>query len=151
MNSYQAKRLRLQLFRERRSRELSEKTSFRMPTHWTQLLMLEEAIHTNGARRARLKLWYAQAEVCMERKAAADDSLCCSFCGKQSVGKLIPSPFARASICDQCIAVSAGIIEDDRLAFSRQFLQGYRIRLPTSIPRASTCLAAIGSGGKLGA
>ena len=116
MNSYQAKRLRLQLFRERRSRELSEKTSFRMPTHWTQLFMLEEAIHTNGARRARLKLWYAQAEVCMERKAAADDSLCCSFCGKQSVGKLIPSPFARASICDQCIAVSAGIIEDDRLA-----------------------------------
>jgi len=54
----------------------------------------------------------------MAREAAADGCLCCSFCGKDqgTVGKLIPSHSVRAYICDQCIAVCAGIIDDDRVA-----------------------------------
>lgn len=42
----------------------------------------------------------------------------CSFCHKtqDTVGKLISSPsdYPRAYICDECIAVCASIIEDDR-------------------------------------
>jgi hypothetical protein len=44
--------------------------------------------------------------------------LCCSFCHKSqdSVSKLISSPsdYPRAYICDECIAVCAVILEDDR-------------------------------------
>jgi hypothetical protein len=44
--------------------------------------------------------------------------LSCSFCHKSedSVGKLISSPsdYPRAYICDECIAVGASILEDDR-------------------------------------
>jgi ATP-dependent protease Clp ATPase subunit len=46
------------------------------------------------------------------------DSLRCSFCTKAQnrVGKLFSSPSdrPRAYICDECIAVCASIIEDDR-------------------------------------
>jgi hypothetical protein len=45
-------------------------------------------------------------------------SLCCSFCQKSqdSVSKLISSPSSapKAYICDECIAVCASILEDDR-------------------------------------
>ena len=44
--------------------------------------------------------------------------LSCSFCHKSedSVGKLISSPsdYPRAYICDECIAVCASILDDDR-------------------------------------
>ncbi len=44
--------------------------------------------------------------------------LSCSFCHKSqdSVSKLISSPsdYPRAYICDECIAVCAAILEDDR-------------------------------------
>src|SRR5258706_3412319 len=44
--------------------------------------------------------------------------LSCSFCQKSqdSVLKLISSPsdYARAYICNECVAVCAGILEDDR-------------------------------------
>jgi len=44
--------------------------------------------------------------------------LACSFCHKSqdSVAKLISSPsdYPRAYICDECIAVCASILEDDR-------------------------------------
>jgi hypothetical protein len=44
--------------------------------------------------------------------------ICCSFCQKSqdSVSKLISSPgdYPRAYICDECIAVCASILEDDR-------------------------------------
>jgi hypothetical protein len=44
--------------------------------------------------------------------------LCCSFCQKSqdSVAKLISSPsnYPRAYICDECVAVCASILEDDR-------------------------------------
>jgi hypothetical protein len=46
------------------------------------------------------------------------DSLYCSFCRKaqSQVSKLISSPsdYPRAYICDECIAVCASILEDDR-------------------------------------
>lgn len=46
------------------------------------------------------------------------NGLCCSFCRKSqdSVSKLISSPsdYPRAYICDECIAVCASILEDDR-------------------------------------
>jgi hypothetical protein len=46
------------------------------------------------------------------------EPLRCSFCGKaqESVGKLISSPSAhsRACICDECVAICASIIVDDR-------------------------------------
>jgi ATP-dependent protease Clp ATPase subunit len=46
-------------------------------------------------------------------------SICCSFCRKSegSVSKLIsnPSDYPRAYICDECIAVCASILEDDRV------------------------------------
>ena len=47
-----------------------------------------------------------------------EEKLQCSFCKKSqdTVGKLISSPsdYPRAYICDECIAVCASIIEDDR-------------------------------------
>jgi ATP-dependent protease Clp ATPase subunit len=55
----------------------------------------------------------------MERKVAADNPRCCSFCGKHqgAVGKLISSPSTpRAFICDQCITVCASVIDDARVA-----------------------------------
>ena len=46
--------------------------------------------------------------------------LYCSFCRKSqdSVAKLITSPsdYPRAYICDECIAVCAGILEDEGIA-----------------------------------
>jgi ClpX C4-type zinc finger len=46
------------------------------------------------------------------------ESLCCYFCHKSQdvVGKLFSSPsdYPRAYICDECIAVCASILEDDR-------------------------------------
>lgn len=46
-------------------------------------------------------------------------SLACSFCHKseEKVGKLISSPsdYSRVYICDECVAVCASIIEDDRI------------------------------------
>jgi hypothetical protein len=55
----------------------------------------------------------------MVRKTDTQPSgLCCSFCHKSqdSVSKLISSPsdYPRAYICDECIAVCASILEDDR-------------------------------------
>lgn len=47
-----------------------------------------------------------------------ENSLECSFCHKREeiVGKLISSPsdYPRAYICNECVAVCASIIEDDR-------------------------------------
>jgi ATP-dependent protease Clp ATPase subunit len=47
-----------------------------------------------------------------------DNSLLCSFCGKsqEKTGKLISSPnnLPRAYICDECVAICAAIIEDDK-------------------------------------
>jgi len=47
-----------------------------------------------------------------------ETSLRCSFCHKseKTVGKLISSPsdYPRAYICDECVAVCASIIGDDR-------------------------------------
>ncbi len=47
-----------------------------------------------------------------------ETSLRCSFCNKsqKNVGKLISSPsdYPRVHICDECVAVCASIIEDDR-------------------------------------
>jgi ATP-dependent protease Clp ATPase subunit len=47
-----------------------------------------------------------------------DNSLLCSFCGKsqEKTGKLISSPnnFPRAYICNECVAICAAIIEDDK-------------------------------------
>lgn len=55
----------------------------------------------------------------MGQSSNADDSLRCSFCHKAqgAVGKLISSPsdYPRAYICDECIAVCAAIVEDDRV------------------------------------
>jgi hypothetical protein len=52
-----------------------------------------------------------------KRAQGVDDSLKCSFCHKSQdlVGKLIssPSPYPRAYICDECIAVCNAIMEDD--------------------------------------
>ena len=46
------------------------------------------------------------------------ESLRCSFCHKpqEGVGKLISSPrdYPRAYICDECVAVCADILEDDK-------------------------------------
>lgn len=55
----------------------------------------------------------------MRRNSPSDqNSLRCSFCRKKqgSVGKLISSPSddPRAYICDECVAVCASIIEDDK-------------------------------------
>ena len=48
-----------------------------------------------------------------------EKSLACSFCRKseKNVGKLISSPsdYDRVYICDECVAVCASIIEDDRI------------------------------------
>ena len=52
------------------------------------------------------------------KRAGTDDTLRCSFCHKSQdvVGKLISSPsdYARAYICDECIAVCNSILEDDK-------------------------------------
>ena len=55
----------------------------------------------------------------MRRTNRSDaESLRCSFCHKsqEAVGKLISSPsdYPRSYICDECAAVCAGIIADDR-------------------------------------
>ena len=46
------------------------------------------------------------------------ESLRCSFCHKsqEAVGKLISSPsdYPRAYICDECVAVCAFVLEDER-------------------------------------
>jgi hypothetical protein len=48
-----------------------------------------------------------------------ENSLRCSFCGKsqKNAGKLISSPrdSPRAYICDECVAICAAIIEDDKI------------------------------------
>jgi hypothetical protein len=53
-----------------------------------------------------------------ERKESRPDPLRCSFCRKpeHAVAKLIstPSDYQRAYICNECVAVCAAIIEDDR-------------------------------------
>jgi ATP-dependent Clp protease ATP-binding subunit ClpX len=50
------------------------------------------------------------------KRASSNDAPICSFCHKSQnvVGKLISSPsdYARAFICDECIAVCHSIIED---------------------------------------
>ena len=52
------------------------------------------------------------------KRAGSDDTLRCSFCHKSQdvVGKLISSPsdYARAYICDECIAVCNSILDDDK-------------------------------------
>jgi len=52
------------------------------------------------------------------KRAGSDDTLRCSFCHKSQdvVGKLISSPsdYARAFICDECIAVCNSILDDDK-------------------------------------
>jgi hypothetical protein len=54
----------------------------------------------------------------MKLRAPRTDVLSCSFCHKSQdyVAKLISSPsdYPRAYICDECIAVCASILEDDR-------------------------------------
>jgi ATP-dependent protease Clp ATPase subunit len=54
----------------------------------------------------------------MKWSKGSDGSLRCSFCDKtqKSVWKLISSPndHPRAYICDECIAICAAIIDDDR-------------------------------------
>src|SRR6201746_884684 len=54
----------------------------------------------------------------MKPRTGSDDSLRCSFCHKSQdvVGKLISSPsdYARAYICDECIAVCNSILDDDK-------------------------------------
>jgi ATP-dependent protease Clp ATPase subunit len=54
-----------------------------------------------------------------QNSPADENSLRCSFCRKKqgSVGKLISSPsdYPRAYICDECVAVCASIIEDDKV------------------------------------
>ena len=55
----------------------------------------------------------------MRRSALSHgSSLRCSFCHKSQevVGKLVSSPsdYPRAYICDECIAICAMILEDDR-------------------------------------
>ena len=54
----------------------------------------------------------------MRKTDTQPSGLCCSFCRKSldSVSKLISSPTdnPRAYICDECIAVCASILEDDR-------------------------------------
>jgi ATP-dependent protease Clp ATPase subunit len=54
----------------------------------------------------------------MFRRRGPDEALCCSFCRKSQdvVQKLISSPsdYPRAYICDECVAVCALILEDDR-------------------------------------
>jgi hypothetical protein len=53
-----------------------------------------------------------------QARAPRPDVLSCSFCHKSqdSVAKLISSPsdYPRAYICDECIAVCATILEDER-------------------------------------
>ena len=58
-------------------------------------------------------------KTCIVRpKIGSDDILRCSFCHKSqdAVAKLISSPsdYARAYICDECVAVCNSILEDDR-------------------------------------
>jgi hypothetical protein len=57
-------------------------------------------------------------------------SLRCSFCHKspEHVGKLISTPTddPRAYICDQCIAVCVGVIEDDVAAFEESVPESLR-------------------------
>lgn len=54
----------------------------------------------------------------MRKTDTQPSGLCCSFCRKSqdSVSKLISSPsdYPRAYICDECIAVCASILADDR-------------------------------------
>jgi len=54
----------------------------------------------------------------MRFRGRSDDTLRCSFCQKSQdvVGKLISTPrdYPRAHICDECIAICASILEDDR-------------------------------------
>jgi hypothetical protein len=55
----------------------------------------------------------------VERHSRHSDVSSCSFCHKSqdSVAKLISSPsdYPRAYICDECIAVCAAILEDNRV------------------------------------
>jgi len=57
----------------------------------------------------------------MRRNDRSDEnSLRCSFCRKsqESAGKLISNPSdgrPRAYICDECVAICAAIIEDDKI------------------------------------
>src|SRR5256886_9932315 len=54
----------------------------------------------------------------MKTRSGSEESLRCSFCHKSqdAVAKLISSPsdYARAYICDECVAVCSCILEDDR-------------------------------------
>ena len=54
----------------------------------------------------------------MFRRRGQDETLRCSFCHKSQdvVGKLISSPsdYPRAYICNECVAVCASILDDDR-------------------------------------
>lgn len=80
-----------------------------------------------------------------------ESSLHCSFCGKsqKKAGKLISSPSnsPRCYICDECVAVCAAIIEDDRIeAESPQAQDAYEggpLDPLLAHPLASDLLAAI--------
>jgi hypothetical protein len=76
----------------------------------------------------------------------------CSFCGKsrKSVGKLISSPGSdgpRAYICDECIAVCAAILEDDRTDAENHPAENGREGAPPhpllGHPRASDLIVAV--------
>jgi ATP-dependent protease Clp ATPase subunit len=76
--------------------------------------------------------------------------LICSFCHKSqdSVGKLISSPsdYPRAYICDECVAVCAAILDDDRAQSqtgSELLRQDEQTHHLLSHPLAPTLLTAI--------
>ena len=64
----------------------------------------------------------------MRRTSRPDEYLRCSFCHKsqEAVAKLIASPAAipRAYICDECVAVCAFILEDERAKIDAVALPG---------------------------
>jgi hypothetical protein len=72
-----------------------------------------------------LRQRYPEVSAMMFRRRAQDaqdtdtGALRCSFCrkSKDSVQQLISSPsdYPRAYICDECVAVCASILEDDRI------------------------------------